>query len=547
MLYQPYLDLTPEEVIDYLRKSRSDDPLLSVEEVLARHETILDEWAEKNLGGVVPEENKFREVVSGETIDDRPEMLKILKLIESPKIKAILVVEVQRLSRGDLEDAGRLIKLLRYTNTLVITPQKTYDLRDEYDRDMFERELKRGNEFLEYQKKIMNRGRLLSIQQGNFIGSVPPYGYNRAWVMDGKRKCPTLEINEEQADVVRMIFDMYVNKDMGRTSIARHLDELGINPPKGEYWSPSAMKDMLENIHYIGKVKWNWRKTVTIVEDQEIVKTRPKSKIDEFLIFDGRHEPIISEELFYAAREKQGRTHRAKPKTKVRNPLAGLLFCQCGRAMSLRTYKKDGVERSAPRLLCDNQAYCQTASALYDEVLNKVCAILEECIRDFEIRIANDDGNSQKLHANLIKRLKSKQEELNKKEIQQWEKYSEEGMPKHVFDKLNEKVLKEKEEVQQALCKAYESMPEPVDYEEKLCRFKDALTTLKDPEASPQYKNKLLKECIERIDYKREKPVRIKSQRVRVTINGRRTSRSPLHTGGNWTATPIVLDVKLRQ
>ena len=114
--------LEPDEVLVYLRKSRSDDPLLSVEEVLRRHETILDEWAEKNLKGPVPEENKYREIVSGETIADRPEIQKVLRLIESPKIKAVLVVEVQRLSRGDLEDAGRLIKLLRYTDTLVITP-----------------------------------------------------------------------------------------------------------------------------------------------------------------------------------------------------------------------------------------------------------------------------------------------------------------------------------------------------------------------------------------------------------------------------------------
>ena len=184
--------LSIEEILLYLRKSQSDDPLLTVEEVLQKHETILDEWCVANLGGKVPEENKFREVVSGETIEDRPQMLELLKRIESPKIKAVLVVEVQRLSRGDLEDAGRLIKLLRYTNTLVITKpdaytrERTYDLQDEEDRERFERELKRGNEFLEYQKKIYSRGRLLSVQQGNFIGSIAPYGYDKTFVIEGK-------------------------------------------------------------------------------------------------------------------------------------------------------------------------------------------------------------------------------------------------------------------------------------------------------------------------------------------------------------------------
>ena len=206
--YIDFSQFSPDEFLVYLRKSRSDDPLLSVEEVLAKHEAILDEWCEKNLGGKVPEENKYREVVSGETIADRPEVQIVLKRMESPKIKGVIIVEVQRLSRGDLEDAGRIIKLFRFTNTLAVTPPKTYDLRDEYDRDAFERELKRGNEFLEYQKKIMNRGRLLSVSQGNYIGSRPPYGYDKVWVMEGKRKCPTLAINEEEANVVRMIFDM---------------------------------------------------------------------------------------------------------------------------------------------------------------------------------------------------------------------------------------------------------------------------------------------------------------------------------------------------
>lgn len=544
--YYNYAELfKPEEVLDYLRKSRTDDPTLEVEEVLRKHETILDEWAEKNIGGKVPEENKYREIVSGETIDDRPEIQRVLKRIESPRIKAIKVVDVQRLSRGDLEDAGRLIKLLRYTNTYVITPPKTYDLRDEYDRDAFERELKRGNEFLEYQKKIMNRGRLLSVQQGNFIGSIAPYGYRKTVIMEGKKKCHTLEIFEEEAQIVRMIFDWYVNEDLGRVTIAKRLNDLGIKTRKGGLWAQDTIKTILENDHYIGKVRWNWRKTVQIVEDGDIRKVRPKTEIGEYFVFDGKQDPIVSVELFAAAREKQGRNHRAKPTTKVRNPLAGLLFCQCGRAMSLRTYKSHG---SAPRLLCDNQTYCKTTSCLYSEIIDRVCEILEECIEDFEMRIKNNNEDSQKLHADLIKRLEAKRDELEKKELSQWEKYSEDGMPKHIFDTLNEKVLHEKEEITQALCKAKAAMPNPVDYEEKRRRFQNALDALNNPEVSAQEKNRLLKACIDRIDYRREKAQRIESQQVRYYDKEQKRTRykSPLNTGGNWTSPPIELDVKLR-
>lgn len=544
MYYQPEKDLSPEEILLYLRKSRTDDPTLDVSEILARHETILDEYAERTWGRKISEENKMREIVSGETIESRPELLRILKMIESPKIKGVLLVEVQRLGRPDLEDIGRLSKLFRYTNTLVITPQKTFDLRNEYDREAFERELMRGNEYLEYTKKIMSRGRLLSVQQGNFIGTKPPYGYDKDIVMEGKKKCHTLKINEAEAEIVRMVFDMYVNKDMGRVNIAHHLNDLKVPTRTGALWTQDTLKTMLENDHYIGKVRWNWRKTVTVVEDGEIKKVRPKTEVGEYLVYDGKHPAIISDELFLAAREKQGKNHRAKPKTKVRNPLAGLLFCQCGRAMSLRTYKS---HNSAPRLLCDNQVYCKTTSCLYSEIIDRVRDTLKECIADFEIRIQSDDKTSQQLHENLIKRLKLKLEELNRKELSQWEKYSEEEMPKEIFDKLNEKVLKEKDEVQQALCKAYESMPEPIDYEEQLLRFRDALDALDDPEASAEKKNKLLKACIERIEYKREKAVRIKSQQTRYYDPEQKKTRykSPLNTGGNWTNPPIELDITL--
>ena len=547
--YYDYSQFKADEILVYLRKSRTDDPLLTVEEVLQRHEAILDEWAEKNLGMKIPEENKFREVVSGETIADRPEMQKMLRQIESPKFKAVLIVEVQRLSRGDLEDAGRLIKLFRYTNTLVITPQKTYDIRDEYDRDYFERELKRGNEFLEYTKKIMDRGRLMSVSQGNFIGSRPPYGYDKVWVTEDKRKCPTLAINEEQANVVRMIFDMYVNQDLGCTTICNRLDELGIKAPKGERWSPYAMKDLLENVHYLGKVKWNWRKTVTIVEDSEIVKTRPKAKIGEYLIYDGKHEPIISEELFNKAREKQGKNHRTKATTKVRNPFASLLFCHCGRTMKYATYKHHDAP---PRLVCIDQPHCHTGSCTYDEMVDYVVHVLNECIADFEVRIKNDTGDSMKMHEKLLKSLEKQMQDLEAKEIAQWEAQAHpdpsQRMPAHVFKMLNEKLLKEKEEVKEAMCNARKSMPNPVDYKENLHMFTEARDALLNPEADAEKKNKLLKRCITKITYNREAPYRTPSQKVYYyDKEAKRTrTKSSLETGGNWTSSPIEVDVELK-
>ena len=531
-----------EELIVYLRKSQSDDPNLTVEEVLEKHETILDEWSQKNMDGIVPEENKFREVISGETLKGRPEINKILRLIESPKYKAVVVVEPQRLTRGDLEDIGRLMKLLKHTNTYVITPPKTYDLRDEYDWDAFERELKRGNDYLEYTKKILNRGRLLSVSQGNYIGSVPPYGYDKIFIEEGKRKCPTLIENKEQADVVRMIFDLYVTKDMGVKRIADTLDNIHAKPPKGEYWSPPAIKDMLSNIHYIGKVKWNWRKTVTIVENSELIKTRPKAKIGEFLIYEGKHDAIVSEELFNAAQEKKGRNHRAKPTTKIRNPFAGILWCHCGRAMSLRFYSEKNKDKKYARLSCDDQTRCKTRSCTYDEMHDRVCEILKQNIENFEVLIQKNGGDSSKLHDKIIKNLEKKLKELNDKELSQWEAQYHpdpaQRMPPEIFKRLNEKLQKDKQEIEQALCAAHEAMPNIINYQQKLTMFQAALNALEDSAVSAEDKNRLLKRCIERITYNRQKAERLKRK------PGEKKGTT-IAVGGGWTVTPISIDVKL--
>ena len=130
----------------YLRKSRSDSPLETVEEVLEKHEKQLQDFAIRTFGQPIPEENIFREVVSGETIADRPEMKSVLSRMESKNIEGVLVIEPQRLSRGDLVDCGNIIRAFKYTNTKILTPLKTYDLHDRFDEKFFKDELMRGSD-----------------------------------------------------------------------------------------------------------------------------------------------------------------------------------------------------------------------------------------------------------------------------------------------------------------------------------------------------------------------------------------------------------------
>ena len=524
-------ELKPEEVLLYLRKSRADDPMLTIEEVLSRHETLLDEWAEKNLSAPIPTENRFKEVVSGESIADRPEFRKVLKLIESPKYKAVLVVEISRLGRPDMEEIGRISKIFRYTRTRVITPMMTFDIANEYERDMFEREMKRGNEYLEYTKKLLRRGIEQSVKSGNYVASQPVYGYDKIIIMEGKRKCPTLAINEEQANVVRSIFDWYINENIGTQTVADRLNEFGITPPKSSKWTPDTIRKIVENPIYIGKVRWNTHKEVRVVRDGEIVKTRPKNKDDDFILVDGKHEAIISEELYEAALAKRGRTHKSGAKKELRNPLASLLYCECGRAMSYRHSTRGNLNYREPRLVCNGQKYCNNGSCSVDELLPFVAEVLKKRIADFKVEAKGGDDELLKAQERLLESLEKKLSDIESREISLWESQldTETKMPPNVIRVLTAKLEKEREETENALEKARKEMVKPIDYETQIVTFQNALDALLDKNKSVAEKNFYLKSCISRITYHRDPIEKIKGKG-----NGR-----------GWIQTPIKLDIKL--
>lgn len=546
-MYKEYPKFYYYESLEYGRKSRMDDPLLSVEETLQRHSEIIDEYARKYLGGSIPEENRYMEVGSGESLKDRPEITRLLKAIENPAIKAIIVVDVQRLSRGDLEDAGKLIRLLRYTNTCVITPHKIYDLRDEYDRDAFERELKRGNEYLEYFKKIQARGRLASVKAGNYVGSVAPYGYDRVERYDEvlKKNYFTLVERKDQADVVRMIFNWYCNDDIGVTTICRRLEELGVKTKTGcSTWKPSIIFGILENVHYIGCVRWNWRKTIKVIENQEIKKLRPKAKVDEYLVFEGKHDGIISEELFYKARMIKGKRHRTKQNLSLKNPFSGIMFCtKCGSKIGYNTYNRNGVEFAPPKLVCNNQVHCKTGSVDYNEVLDYMCKVLRDCIEDFKVRIENDQDDSLKLHKDLIERLTKQLKDAEQKEQDQWEAQYDpdpnKRLPQHIFEKLNKKVLAEKEEINKALDKAKGSAPKHIDYKDELIKTTEALKALEDADLDAKITNQYLKSIIDRIEYDRPQIVRINKKNAKIF-------ETDVRKGLQYHVAPYTIRVKLK-
>ena len=214
------IDIANGEYSLYLRKSRAD---LEAEErgegeTLARHEKMLIELARRygfSIGKI------YREIVSGESIESRPVVQELLRDVESGRWKGVLVVEVERLARGDTMDQGRVAKSFKFSNTKIITPIKIYDPNNEFDEEYFEFGLFMSRREYKTINRRLQRGRVSSVKEGKFVGSIAPYGYDRVKIK--KDKGFTLAKNDE-APTVEKIFNLYAYNDIAINEVARQLN-----------------------------------------------------------------------------------------------------------------------------------------------------------------------------------------------------------------------------------------------------------------------------------------------------------------------------------
>ena len=338
----------------YLRKSRADLEFENEIDTLIKHEKTLKEFAEKHnleIGAI------YREVVSGDTIASRPQMQKLLADVEQGMYEGVLVMEVERLARGDTIDQGIVAQAFKFSNTKIITPIKTYDPNNEYDEEYFEFGLFMSRREFKTIKRRLNAGRLRSVKDGNYIGSVSPYGYDKT-VVDKRH---TLKINEEEAIIVRKIFDMFVSGS-SKHEITRHLNSLGIKTKYGKTWNVSSVRDLLYNPVYIGRVKWDNRKTVKKSLNGKITESRPRSM--DVISYPGIHEPIIDLDTWQKAQElNKQQIPKNTRNRQLQSPIAGLVYCaECGKVMQRRPYLKSGQE---PSLICTNTEWKTGNSSLY--------------------------------------------------------------------------------------------------------------------------------------------------------------------------------------
>lgn len=406
-------------IIIYLRKSRKDaefDKEEALEKTLERHEKILQDYALNTFGCPIPQENIYKEVVSGDTIADRPQMQKVLELIESDDIKGVLCVEIERLARGNSIDQGVIAEKFHLTNTLILTPQKIFDLNNEFDLSFFEDGLHQSRKFLQYTKKILARGREQSVKEGKCVKSSANWGYKKEKLKG--QKGYTLVKNEDNK-YTRMLFDFYVNDDIGITNLAHKLNLLSIPTPsdKSVQWTSAMVRSILNRAEfYAGYESWNKRKTIKKYVNGQIITTRP---IDNTCIkVKALHEPTITEEELEIVIKKRKATSKKLPKTDIiKNPLATIVKCGfCGCSMKRRPYNKSFLKNGnihEDTLLCTTPNCPNTSSNLSvveESILdwiNNELQKYEEYIKNYsnisKSEIKNYDNELKELNISLTK------------------------------------------------------------------------------------------------------------------------------------------------
>ena len=496
----------------YLRKSRADNPDESVEEVLAKHEKLLQDYFMREIGRHIPEDCIYREVVSGgEDISDREEMRKVLAKIEDPKVDGVACADPQRLSRGSLTDCDLLIDTFRYSRTLVVTPVMVYDLTNKMERRFFQDELMRGRDYLDYVKEVLYRGRYQSAARGCFITSRPPYGYDKVKI--GKEW--TLEPNEN-ADIVRMIFNWYVKDAKTPGQIADELNRMMIPPSTGKDWTRESLLVLLKNVHYDGKIVFGRRKQTVVFENGKKVTKQMKQRPEDMLIVEGKHPAIVDHELFELAQERiEGRGYLA-PRTRrpLGNPFAGLLRCPiCGYAMTYHSNK--GYSAFFCKYYCSKSLpYHALAPALKT-------ALQEAHLPELEAKLKSGEGESSTIQRQLIDRLEKQMADYKKQEAKQYDLLETGIYSNEVFQERNAALREKITLCFNQLEEAKKNQPRAIDYEAKIRSLKAAIDVIDDDTATIEQKNRLLKAIIKKIDYVSDKnqPKGTNDFKLRIDLN----------------------------
>ncbi|MGL6186040.1 MAG: recombinase family protein [Clostridium chrysemydis] len=390
------------KVCIYLRKSRADEELektLGQGETLSKHRKALLKYAKEHELNIVEIKE---EIVSGESLFFRPKMLELLKEVEAKTYSGVLVMDMQRLGRGDMKDQGVILETFKNSKTKIITPMKTYDLNNDFDEEYSEFEAFMSRKELKMINRRMQGGRVRSVEDGNYIATNPPIGYD----IDYIKKSRTLKINEEESEIIKLIFKLYT-EGSGSKNIADYLNSLGYKTKIGNNFSASSVLTILKNPIYIGKITWKKKDIRKSKTPGKLKDTKMRDK-SEWIIVDGKHKPLIDKEIWNKSQEiLNNRYHVPYQLTNAPiNPFAGLITCAvCGKKMTMRP------SRGIHRIMCTYK--CGNISNRFDdvelEVLNQIEKVIEGYRYELESNEPKDDETSifKGQLANITKEIKT--------------------------------------------------------------------------------------------------------------------------------------------
>lgn len=428
----------------YLRKSRMDTDFddVSVEETLNRHRRILEAFCKERRLNVV---EILEEVVSGESLSARPKMLRLLELVNTGMYAGVVCVDIERLSRGSSLESGYIMQVLQTNNCKIITPSKTYDLQNESDEQFTDMKFMFSRYELKTITKRLVRGRNQSASEGKFLGSMAPYGY-RSYKLPGTKGC-SLQIEPNEAEIVRMIFDMYGRQGIGYNTIAYQLNQMHI-PSRTGTWGQTSITNILNNEVYLGMIRWRHEPTKRIVKDGMLVKKRVKSR--DYELYQGLHEPIITQEQWDSVKAVQNsRNHASVHKDKrLMNPFASILFCEkCGAVLKRNVPGKS--QHTSPWYRCPTRG-CNCRTMKCDFVEEAVVNAMREWLSEYTIKVETEQPSQDDPTETALNLIRQQLFELQNQQDKICE-YLEKGIyTVEMFSKRNETLTREMRKLQES-------------------------------------------------------------------------------------------------
>lgn len=280
--------------------------------------------------------------ISGKSMN-RPELQRMLKDANEGHIDCVMVYKTNRLARNT-SDLLKIVEDLHKQNVEFFSLSERMEVNTSSGKLM----LQILASFSEFERNNIVEnvfmGQTRRAQEGYYQGNLP-LGYDK--IPDNKHE---LMINQHEANIVKYIFESYV-KGHGYRKMANELNHKGYVTKKGNPFSTSAIAYILSNPFYIGKIQF--------AKYKDWNEKRRKGLNDNPVVADGKHSPIISQELWDKVHSRMKQVSQ-KPQVhgKGTNLLTGIIHCpQCGAPMAASNTTntlKDGTKKRIRYYSCSN-------------------------------------------------------------------------------------------------------------------------------------------------------------------------------------------------